>query len=106
MRYSAPADVISPRDFVRNVRVIFDGGEESFSLAVLDWEGVTCFGIRWNVARREWDDPTKANEERECVGMPSSRGYPVWFILPNQIADGSWNLADQISKFKKEHMLD
>jgi hypothetical protein len=102
VRYTLPQNVVSPQDFVRNVRVIHDGGEESFSLALLEWESGTCIGIRWNIARREWEDPTKVREERECVGMPTSRGYPVWFILPDDISDGSFDLSGCILDFKKK----
>lgn len=87
MKYYKPENVISPQDYVDNVRVIYDGGEGSFSLAKLDWEENECFAIRWNVARREWDDDNKANDKAICVGMPSSHGYPVWFILPNELID-------------------
>jgi hypothetical protein len=100
MRYITPQNVTSPRDFVQNVQILFDGGNESFSIARLEWEGGSCIGIRWNIARREWDDPSKQSDERECVGMPSSRGYPVWFVLPNEIRDGSFDLIGLISRGK------
>ena len=85
MIYTAPENVRSPRDFVRNLEVIFDGGEEGFSLARLNWEASPCYAIRWNIARREWDDEEKISERKRCVGMPTSRGYPVWFVLPDEI---------------------
>jgi hypothetical protein len=82
-------NVISPRDCISNIRVIFDGGDGSltsrgaYSIAQLDWKGKNCYAIRWNVAHREWNDPEKISGKKTCVGMPSSRGYPVWFILPD-----------------------
>lgn len=82
MIYVNPLNVVSPRDCVSNVNVIFDGGEESFSIAEMDWEGTNAVGIRWNVASREWDDSEKLAGKKECKGMPVSRTYPVWFILP------------------------
>ncbi|HEX3628355.1 MAG TPA: hypothetical protein VH280_23345 [Verrucomicrobiae bacterium] len=85
MKYTAPASVTAPQDFISNIRVIYDGGDDSFSLAQLDWEGKPCFAMRWNVARREWDDPNKALGKNVCVGMPSSHGHPVWFVLPDEI---------------------
>jgi len=89
MKYIKPNRVVSPRDYVKNVHVIFDGGIDSFSIAELEWEGGKSLGMRWNVARREWDDPQKINGsiEFECKGMPTSRSYPVWFILPEIIAN-------------------
>jgi hypothetical protein len=85
MNYTAPANVIGPQDYVSNVHVIYDGGQDSVSIARLDWEGNQVFAMRWNVARREWDDPDKASGSKVCLGMPSSRGYPVWFVLPDEM---------------------
>lgn len=82
MIYHDPHTVLSPRDFVSNVRVLHDGGVGSFSVALIEFEGVDCLAMRWNVARREEDDPVKISGQKICVGMPSSRGYPVWFVLP------------------------
>ena len=87
MRYIKPDRVISPRDFIRDVHVIFDGGIYSFSIAELEWEGGKTYGMRWNVARREHDNPEKQNGNIECMGMPTSRAYPVWFILPEIIGN-------------------
>jgi len=77
-----PEQVLSPRDSVEVIEVLDAGTQESFALAIVAFEGVMNVGIRWNVAMREWDDESKIDESRRCVGMPSSRGYPVWFILP------------------------
>jgi hypothetical protein len=85
MNYRNPQQVTSPRDFVEVIEIINDGGEEGASIARINWEGSPVIGVRWNVARREWDDETKQREERECVGMPSSRGNPVWFVLPDEL---------------------
>lgn len=87
MRYWDPQKVTSPKSFVKKVKVIFDGGETSYSLAEVTWEDqeTPSIGIRWNVARREWDDLNKLNGNKIAVGMPTSRGWPVWFILPDDI---------------------
>ena len=100
MYYIKPNKVVSPRDYVKNVNVIFDGGIDSFSIAKLEWEGGKSIGMRWNVARREWDDPEKKNGNVECKGMPVSRSYPVWFILPDTIA----NYISQIIKDEKKRL--
>ena len=84
MNYTKPQDVTSPQDLVSNIRVIFDGGDNSISIAKIEWEGDDCFAARWNVARREWDNPEK-QQGKTCVGMPTSHGYPVWFILPEEL---------------------
>lgn len=82
MRYIDPASVISPRDYVKHVHVIFDGGVDSFSIAEMEWDGNSVYGMRWNVAAREWSDAAKESGAAVCKGMPVSRSYPVWFVLP------------------------
>ncbi|MDP4202566.1 MAG: hypothetical protein Q8861_07705 [Bacteroidota bacterium] len=108
MRYNSPDRVLSPRDFLENVEVIYDGGsgenpnDTGFSLARLTWEGNIALGIRWNVARREWDSPEKINNSIECVGMPSSHGYPVWFVIPDELLDSNSEIWEFIrDKFLK-----
>jgi hypothetical protein len=96
MRYHDPQTVISPRDYVDNVRVLYDGGDASFSIALIEFEGADHFAMRWNVARREWDDPDKQNLSKICMGMPSSRSMPVWFILPDQAE--IFNFIDVLKK--------
>ncbi len=91
MRYINPSKVLSPRDFIEIIEILHDGGENSFSLAKISWEGNVGFAMRWNVARREWNDPEKKAEIKECVGMPSSHGYPVWFVIPNEFKDSILN---------------
>lgn len=75
MSYIPPADVISPRKSITNVRVLIDEGEENFSLAELQWDGEERMGLRWNGST---DSP---------IGNPQSRGIPTWFVLPEAIAE-------------------
>lgn len=82
LKYTLPQDVLSPKDYVKKVDVLFDGGEESFAIAKIVWEGGDCIGIRWNASMRELEDPLKLEGEIVCKGMPVSRGYSVWFNLP------------------------
>lgn len=102
MDYISPNQVISPQDYISNVRVLHDGGADSFSLAKIEWEGNDCYAIRWNIARREWDDPEKQNEQKQCVGMPSSHGYPVWFVIPDEIVNQSSDFWKIIRKEQSE----
>ncbi|HEY3761943.1 MAG TPA: hypothetical protein VGN23_09370 [Verrucomicrobiae bacterium] len=90
-RYTPPGSVISPQDCVSNIRVIFDGGTGSspFSVVKLDWSGVPRIAMRWNVSEREWDDADKISGKVVCKGMPVSRGHPVWFVLPDEVASDS-----------------
>lgn len=77
--------VISPQDCVDNVNPIHDGGavQGAYSVAILEWEGNPCVGIRWNITQREFNNPDKVSGKVVCVGEPNSRGYATWFILPD-----------------------
>jgi hypothetical protein len=85
MKYTPPNTVTSPRDCVSNIQVIYDGGEESFSVASLYWGDKKRIAMRWNVSEREWSDPAKVSGKKVCIGMPVSRGFPIWFVLPNEL---------------------
>lgn len=95
MKYNRPDQVRSPRGYAKHIKPLYDGGEEGFSIAILeDCNGKHNIGIRWNVSEKEWDDRRKTEEGMICVGMPQSRGYSVWFILP----DSSWKYVPQMIK--------
>lgn len=95
MKYNRPNQVRSPRGYAKKVTPLYDGGEEGVSIAILeDCDGVYNIGIRWNISEKEWDDRRKTEEEMVCVGMPQSRGYSVWFILP----DTAWKFVPQMIK--------
>ena len=70
--YVDPRTVRSPKAYISKLRVIYDGGEDDFSLAELIWDGEPSLGIRWN-------------GDSEGIGSPQSRGIPTWFILPGKI---------------------
>ena len=103
MNYKSPSLVISPQEFVSNVNVLFDGGIDSFSVAEMDWEGKHVYGIRWNVARREWDDADKVNGIKICLGMPTSRGISVWFVLPDVLISYINQIIDDEKKRLKQN---
>lgn len=95
MKYNHPDQVCSPRWYAKQITPLYDGGEEGFSIAILEnSDGNHNIGIRWNVSENEWEDRRKLREEKVCVGMPQSRGYSVWFILP----DTSWKFVPQMIK--------
>ena len=95
MKYNRPDRVRSPRGYAKHVKPLYDGGEEGFSIAILeDCNGNHNIGIRWNVSEKEWDDRRKTEEGMISVGMPQSRGYSVWFILP----DTAWKFVPQMIK--------
>lgn len=74
--YCDPKTVLGPKDRVSNVRVLYDGGANSSSVAQLDWEGKPGVAIRWN-----------GNSEDQPLGSPQSRGHPFWFLVPEEFAD-------------------
>ena len=95
MNYNKPDQVRSPRLYANHVEPLYDGGEEGYSVAIIE----NCakehsIGIRWNVSEKERGDTRKTDEGMTCVGMPQSRGYSVWFILP----DISWKFVPQMIK--------
>ena len=93
MKYIKPKDVISPRRYVKTIKQLYDGGCEGFSIAILENINGECnVGMRWNISENEWEDQRKIKEEKYCVGMPQSRGYSVWFILPKS----SWKYVPQM----------
>jgi hypothetical protein len=75
--YHDPRTVLSPKDKVSSVEVIFDKGpvESSWSVARLKWNGAPAVGIRWN------------GDERNSKGTPQSRGNPAWFIVPEELEE-------------------
>lgn len=95
MNYNHPNQVRSPRGYAKHIKPLYDGGEDGFSIAILEnCDGNHNVGIRWNVSEKEWYDKRKTEEGMLCVGMPQSRGYSVWFILP----DTSWQFVPQMIK--------
>jgi hypothetical protein len=74
MPYIDPHSVLSPRTRLKEVvEVLHDGGPDSWSAAMLDWDGEQCLGLRWNGG----DD--------SAVGSPQSRGQATWFIVPREL---------------------
>ena len=67
----------------------FSRSENSYNI-----NGEFYVGMRWNISENEWEDRLKIKEEKYCVGMPQSRGYSVWFILPKS----SWKYVPQMIK--------
>jgi len=70
-----PQDVTSPKQHLASHQVIYDGGEDEWSVAKIlwrdDWNEATTtgIGIRWN-------------GKDDGLGQPQSSGHPTWFVLP------------------------
>ncbi len=78
MKYVHPTDVRTPRKNVKGVHVLYDGAEDSFSIAVLNWvdesgQTIDKLALRWN------------GSEESPKGYPSAMGNPSWFIIPAKL---------------------
>ena len=78
MSYIRPTDVKTPRKNVKGIHVLYDGGEDSFALAVLNWvddsgELKDKLALRWN------------GSAESPKGYPSAMGNPSWFIIPEKL---------------------
>ena len=102
MRYKPPDTVTSPRDAISNVEVLYDGGDDSVSVARITWFGNEVLAMRWNIALREWDDPEKINEHKICLGMPVSSGFSTWFILPDEMFESNSELSSVLKTLIKK----
>lgn len=79
MSYITPNMVTSPKARIRDLDVIYDGGEEGWALAKMKWDDYDVVAMRWNGGS---NDPRFPG-----IGNPQSRGVPTWFILPGEVAD-------------------
>ena len=74
MPYTKPEDVTSPKKrWGRDHRVLHDEGKGGWSAAEGLWDNEAVLALRWN-----GDDDTPK-------GNPQSRGYPTWFIVPDEL---------------------
>ena len=87
MSYVKPELVTSPKGRVSGLVVLHDGGENSWSLARMKWDGKDAVGVRWNGGTDGTTHPS--------VGNPQSRGVPTWFILPEEIAEAAVSMFEK-----------
>jgi hypothetical protein len=94
--YHDPKTVLSPKDRVKSVEVVFDAGpvDASWSVARLNWDDSPVVGIRWN------------GDQTSTKGLPQARGNPAWFILPEDIADAVLEKAMELKRKEAESLLD
>jgi hypothetical protein len=78
MSYVDPKTVLSPKGSIADIEVIHDGGENSWSLARMKWDDTPVIAMRWNGG---------SNDGRPSVGNPQSRGYPTWFVVPDEVGE-------------------
>jgi hypothetical protein len=92
-RCTPPEQVLSPRDYVnRIIEVVYpkDTAEGRLDptdvcVAWIEWRGKEVLGMRYNASMREMDNQDKMEGRVRCVGNPTSRGYPTWFIVPEAL---------------------
>ena len=68
-----PEDVTSPKKRWRLKRVVHAGTEADWSGAEGWWDDRAVLALRWN------------GDEDSPKGNPQSRGYPTWFIVPDEL---------------------
>jgi hypothetical protein len=94
--YHDPKTVLSPKDRVKSVEVIYDKGpvDGSWSVAQIEWDGLPAVGIRWN------------GDSGNSKGTPQSRGNPAWFIVPEELADALLHAAQERSRAKQNDLAE
>lgn len=85
-----PKGHVSPKSLLSDLRVLYDGGENQWSLAELKWEGSSALGLRWNGGSKDPRFPG--------IGNPQSRGIPTWFILPDEIGEATIKMLQLAKK--------
>ena len=94
--YHDPKTVLSPKERVRSVEVIFDKGpvDYSWSVARLQWDDSSVVGIRWN------------GDRTSTKGLPQARGNPTWFVVPDELADAVLKAAQKWSEAKQDELAE
>jgi hypothetical protein len=94
--YHDPKTVLSPKDRVKSVEVVFDKGpvEDSWSVAQIEWDGSPVVGIRWN------------GDSNSHKGLPQARGNPAWFIVPGELADAVLKAAKESGRIGQERLAE
>lgn len=78
MSYTDPHTVLTPKGRIKDLKIVYDGGENSWSLARMIWDNTPIIGMRWNGG---------SNNGKPSIGMPSARGYATWFVVPSEVGD-------------------
>jgi len=95
MAYIDPKEVLSPKNSVEDIEVVYDSGPVpySWSVVTLKWEGKDSVGIRWN------------GDEERSKGTPQSRGNPTWFIVPEELSEEVLRAAQELRKDKQQELM-
>lgn len=71
-----PREVRHPKNRLLSLEVILFEEDEGYSVALVEWDepGAYALAMRWNGQK---DNP-------HDKGVPTSRGWPTWFVVPNR----------------------
>src|ERR1035438_7082165 len=94
--YIDPQTVISPKNKVSRVKVLFDRGpvDHSWSIAQVTYDGNDRIGIRWN-----------GDSKESKKGVPLANAHPVWFILPHEIAGAIKEKVEELNGERDAKLL-
>jgi hypothetical protein len=90
--YVDPGTVVSPKNRVKSVDVLYNAGR--WSAALLDYDGAERLGIRWN-----------GSKKRQGVGNPQSHGRPTWFVVPEELAAVVRERVEQLADSQEGGLL-
>ena len=95
--YIDPKTVISPKNKVSHVKVLFDCGpvDYSWSVARLTYDSQERIGIRWN-----------GDEKESKKGVPLANAHPVWFIVPDEIANVIEEMGGELNGSREAELLE
>lgn len=83
--YHNPEKCTHPKRLER-IQIIYEDRtnvDKSYTIAKLFYKsGETAIGMRWNIAYDQYKNEDCKQGRKVCLGFPHSRGYPTWFILP------------------------
>ena len=94
--YHDPHTVLSPKERVKSVDVVFDMGpvDGSWSVAEIDWDDSKAVGIRYN------------GDAVSSKGLPQARGNPAWFIVPRELESAVLTAAREVSRARRASLLE
>ena len=94
--YHDPKTVLSPKERVKSVEVVYDAGPVpgSWSVAQLEGDNSVAVGIRWN------------GDRESTKGLPQARGNPTWFIVPPELESAVLAAAKETNRVVQTSLLD
>ncbi|MEI8294986.1 MAG: hypothetical protein WCG04_00480 [Alphaproteobacteria bacterium] len=92
MNYVNPNAVLTPKGKIKNLHVLHDGGEHSWSLARMTWDNAEVLAMRWNGGMVNG---------KKTSGNPVSRGYPTWFVVPDEVGQALLQMVKTVKGFKE-----